>query len=229
VKVSVVMPVFNELERLPLTLANLQNLDWIYQIIVADGASTDGTREWLGRQPAVTVVDSPPGKGKQLNAGAGAAKGDLLLFLHADCLLPPGSAAALRRALADPQVAGGCFCVSFAEKHPRLLSLVAWSINLRTRVTRTATGDQGIFVRKDVFDSFGGCADWPLFEDVDLVRRIKQKGRFQVLSPRLTISARRHVRDGVIRTVLRIYVLRLGFWVGISPSVLKRWFNDDRA
>lgn len=227
-KVSVIIPVLNEYECLPAILASLKKQDWIHEVIVVDGGSIDGTRQWLERQSTARVLDSPPGKGRQLNAGARVSTGDLLLFLHGDCLLPPGAGARLRQALADQTVVGGCFSVSFAEKHPWSLRLVAWGINLRTRVTRTATGDQAIFVQREVFKSFGGCADWPLFEDVDLVRRIKRRGEFRVLSSQLTISARRYVCYGVFKTVLLMFALRLGFWVGVSPFTLKSWFDDVR-
>jgi rSAM/selenodomain-associated transferase 2 len=201
---------------------------WIHEVIVADGGSTDGTREWLASQKFIRLVDAPPGKGNQLNAGAHAASGDVFLFLHADCQLPPDSGEHIALALASPTVAGGCFEVRFNASRPRSLKMVAAGINFRSRLTRAATGDQGIFVRRSVFEEVGGCPDWPLFEDVDLVRRIKKAGSFAVLRSRLLVSPRRHLSRGVFRTVLLIYALRVAFWLGVSPFTLKKWFDDSR-
>jgi hypothetical protein len=112
--------------------------------------------------------------------------------------------------------------------HPRSLKMVAAGINFRSRLTRAATGDQAIFVRRSVFEEVGGCPDWPLFEDVDLVRRIKKVGSFAVLRSRLLVSQRRHLSRGIFRTVLLIYALRVAFWLGVSPFTLKKWFDDSR-
>jgi rSAM/selenodomain-associated transferase 2 len=226
---SVIIPVLNELQCLPQALADLERRDWVHEVIVVDGGSTDGTREWLGEQNIVTVVDAPPGRGIQINAGAKAASGDVLLFLHADCRLPCDAGEQVQKTLSSDSVLGGCFCVQFSESRPRPLELVATGINLRTRITHSATGEQAIFVRKRPFEKAGGCPDWPLFEDVELVRRVKKLGRFGVIRSRLTVSARRHLKDGVLRTVLFIYILRLAFWAGVSPFKLARWYQDPKA
>ncbi|HEX8871185.1 MAG TPA: TIGR04283 family arsenosugar biosynthesis glycosyltransferase [Candidatus Acidoferrum sp.] len=227
-KCSVIIPTLNEKEYLPGTLASLREQEWIHEVIVADGGSTDGTRAWLAAQDFARVVDAPAGKGNQLNAGAQAASGDVFLFLHADCRLPADAEAHIASGLRASDVAGGCFEVRFAASQPRSLKVVATGINFRSRMTRTATGDQGIFVRRRVFERVGGCPNWPLFEDVELVRRIKKVGRFAVLPARLCVSPRRHVARGVYRTVLLIYLLRVAFWFGVSPETLKRWFDDSR-
>lgn len=230
-KVSVVVPVLDELEYLPATLAALQRQGWIHEVIIVDGGSTDGTREWLDRGGCgnTKIVHAQSGRGRQLNAGAAAATGDTLLFLHADCLLPRDAGDRLQDALSLHQVAGGCFRVKFAQKRPRSLSLVAAGINLRTRITHSATGDQGIFVRRKVFEKIGGFRGWPLFEDVEFVRRMKVDGRFLVVPSRITVSARRHLKHGVFRTVFFIYALRIGFWVGIPPLVLANWYRHTGA
>ncbi len=222
---SAIIPILNERGLLPGLLAGLQGQVWIDEIIVVDGGSTDGTLEWLQQQDSVRTIQSPAGRGVQLNAGARAATGDALIFLHADCRLPADAGDLLRGALTHPRVAGGCFCVRFAQNAPRTLSLVAAGINLRTRLTRSATGDQGIFVRREVFERIGGFREWPLFEDVDLVQRIKAAGRFSVLPSPITVSARRHLRHGIFRTVCFIYALRVGFWAGIHPGKLANWYR----
>jgi rSAM/selenodomain-associated transferase 2 len=273
-KLSVVIPVLNERDSLPATIAALRackgiaesvssesvslevassksvSLDVVSsevsvsegvssqiistqiistQIIVVDGGSSDGTAEWVRAQPDVVLVNSPRGKGPQLNAGAALATGDTLLFLHADCFFSQPALDAMLSALSDAQVAGGAFHLRFAESRPRSLRLVAWGINLRAWLRGSATGDQGIFVRKAVFHAIGGAPDWPLFEDVELVRRIKRAGKFVVLKTPVAVSSRRYIQHGVLRTVLLIYALRLAYWLGVPPQRLKNWFRDARG
>ena len=225
---SVIIPALNEREHLPQTLAALKSQQGIHEVIVADGGSTDGTREWLAAQNFARVVDAPAGKGNQINSGAQAASGDVFLFLHADCQPPLDASEHIASTLMSQEVAGGCFEVRFTADQSRSLKMVAAGINFRSRLTQAATGDQGIFVRRRVFEKVGGCPDWPLFEDVELVRRVKKEGEFSVLRSRLLISPRRHLARGVFRTVLLIYGLRVAFWLGVSPFKLKKWFDDSR-
>lgn len=225
---SVIIPVLNERQALPQTLAALEAHDWIHEIIVVDGGSSDGTREWLARQPRLRVVDSARGRGNQLNAGARIATGDTFLFLHADCLLPPDARERLEQVLRSSGVAGGCFHVAFDRARPRSLRVVARGINLRSSITKSATGEQAIFVRRYVFEKMGGFSDWPLFEDVELVRRMKRHGKFAVIPSPVIASARRHVARGVYRTVLLGFALRAAYWAGVAPSTLKKWFADER-
>jgi len=227
-KVSVIIPVLNERECLPGTIAALSAHAWIHEIIVVDGGSGDGTREWLATESGVCVIDSYPGKGPQLNSGAAVASGSVLLFLHADTRLPVDAGQCLETALKDDAVVGGCFCVRFLESRPWTLRWVAAGINLRSRWRRSGTGDQAIFIRRATFQELGGCCNWPLFEDVDLVDRMKQQGEFVAMHSKLLVSARRYLMFGVLRTVLLIYALRVGFWLGASPLTLKRWFDDLR-
>jgi uncharacterized protein len=227
-QISVVLPVLDERECLPRSLAELRKQNWIHEIIVVDGGSTDGTREWLARQSDVRIADAPRGKGVQMNAGAGLATGNVLLFLHADALLPCDAGEQIRRAFQARAVAGGCFLVRLDETRPWALKTVSAGINLRARLTRSGTGDQAIFVRKSIFRQSGGCPNWPLFEDVELVRRIKRCGKFRVVRSPVTISARRYRRYGIVRTACLIYALRLAFSFGVSPFTLKKWFEDVR-
>ena len=163
------------------------------------------------------------------SASASGPSNHILLFLHADCLISQSAVDALLAALADPQLAGGAFYLRFAESRPRSLFFVAWGINLRARLRGSATGDQGIFVRRDVFQSIGGAPDWPLFEDVELVRRIRRVGKFTVLRTPVTVSGRRYIEHGVFRTALLIYFLRFAYWLGVPPHRLKNWFRDARG
>jgi len=198
-----------------------------HEVIVVDGGSTDGTQEYLRQQKHARVIETQPGRGNQMNAGARMATGDVLLFLHSDCVLPGTAPAQLREALTDQKTVAGCFLVRFAERS-HALRLVAWGINRRTLWTRTATGDQALFMRRSAYDLTGGFPSWPLFEDVEMVSRIKRQGRFVVLAKPVTISARRWTTLGVWRTTLMMYALRLGYHAGISPFKLKQWFADIR-
>lgn len=226
-RISVIIPVLNERELLPVVLQSLQ-YPWVHEVIVVDGGSGDGTREWLDCQNGIRVLRTSPGRGLQLNRGAQVASGDVLLFLHCDCQVSQDAGGLITSAMGDSEVGAGAFYVRFAEKYRRL-RLVAAGINLRTRLTRSATGDQGIFVRRSVFDQVSGFPEWPLFEDVEFVRRVKQRHKFGVVPARITISGRRHLRQGVLRTVLLIYLLRLAYFLGASPFTLKEWFNDHRT
>jgi rSAM/selenodomain-associated transferase 2 len=227
-KLSIIIPVLNERQQLPSMFTALKELE-PHEVIVVDGGSTDGSREYLGQERNVLVVNAENGRGAQLHAGAKVATGDVVLFLHCDCVLPPDGPQRISQALECDGIVGGCFLVRFAELHSISLRLVAWGINVRTRLTRTATGDQAIFVRRAIYEDAGGFAAWPLFEDIDLVARIKRRGKFVVLSTAVTISARRWLTYGVWRTTLLMYALRTGYYAGVSPFRLKRWFTDVRC
>jgi rSAM/selenodomain-associated transferase 2 len=161
-----------------------------------------------------------------MNAGAAAATGDIFLFLHADTRLPPEGAAAVRDALRDPRVAGGRFDVRLDSEHV-LLRAVEGMMNLRSRWTGICTGDQAIFVRRSAFEALGGYAEIPLMEDVEFTRRLKRRGRLAALRLRVTTSARKWERDGILRTILLMWALRLLDFVGVSPARLHRWYYPN--
>ncbi len=229
-KISIVIPVLNEMEDLPYTLQALTEFPGFDEIIVVDGGSTDGTRDWLSHYLPKNgrVIDGPRGRGNQLNAGARAATGDLLLLLHADTRLPATPVEQITVALAEDEVAGGGFYVRFLEREPWTLRVVEAGINLRTRLFRSPTGDQAIFCRQSAFVAAGGFPQWPIFEDVDLVRRLKRVGRLEIVPLPVATSARRYVAWGVLRTVILMYALRISFWIGVSPFRLHQWFKDVR-
>lgn len=180
--------------------------------------------------PGTSTAESTATKSVATKTIAASPPPDIcLLFLHADCVISQSAIDALHTALADQQLAGGAFYIRFAESRPRSLRFVAWGINVRARFRNSATGDQGIFVRKSVFESIGGAPEWPLFEDVELVRRIKQAGKFTVLRTPVTVSGRRYIEHGVLRTALLIYSLRFAYWLGVPPQRLKNWFRDARG
>jgi rSAM/selenodomain-associated transferase 2 len=229
-RISIIIPTLNERENLPETLRALAALSDLYEIIVVDGGSDDGTREWLSDHLPANgrMMDGPRGRGNQLNTGAEAATGDVVLFLHADTRLPTNAVRGITELLANADVAAGGFCVRFLEDEPWILRVVEAGINFRTRLFRSPTGDQAIFARRTAYVAAGGFAEWPIFEDVDFVHRLKRVGRFVIIPAQVTTSARRYVTWGVLRTVLLMYALRVGFWMGVSPFRLHRWFRDVR-
>jgi rSAM/selenodomain-associated transferase 2 len=158
-----------------------------------------------------------------MNAGAARARGEVLVFLHADTELPAKALLAIEAALDDPQVVGGRFDVRL-DGSCVLLRLVAALMNARSRLTGIATGDQAIFVRRCIFDSLGGYADIPLMEDVEFSRRLKRAGRTASLRLTVTTSARKWERDGLLRTIFLMWSLRLLYWLGVPPPRLHRWY-----
>ena len=211
---SVVVPTLDEAEALPATLAAARQ-PGVCEVIVVDGGSRDGTLA-VARPLADRVL-----------AGAAAARADVLLFLHADTRLPAGYAQAVAGALADPAVVGGRFDVRLdaAGLAYRALGRL---ISLRSRLTRVATGDQAIFVRRVVFERLGGYPLVPLMEDVALSRAMKRAGRVACLSETVTTSARRWQRHGVARTVLLMWALRAAYYAGVPPARLARVYPDAR-
>jgi rSAM/selenodomain-associated transferase 2 len=221
--VSIVIPTWREARNLGPLLAGLGADFARDEIIVADGGSDDGSREAVRGVPHVTLVDSPRGRARQMNTGARAATGEILLFLHADTRLPPGAREAIVGALGDRRVVAGRFDVRFDNPGPAF-RMIAALMNLRSRLSGISTGDQAIFVRRSVFEQLGGYGEIPLMEDVELTRRLKRAGRLAALRLRVTTAARKWEREGVVRTIVLMWALRLLYACGVSPARLHRWY-----
>jgi rSAM/selenodomain-associated transferase 2 len=217
---SIIVPVLNEAGALADALPHLAALRAQgAEVIVVDGGSADGSGEqW--RRVADRVVQSPRGRARQMNAGAAAARGDVLLFLHADTRLPGGALERIGTACRAGAV-WGRFDVSI-RGDARTLAMVAALMNLRSRLTGIATGDQAIFVRRDAFRDAGGYPDQPLMEDIELSRRLKRAGRPACLRDKVVTSGRRWERSGVWRTILLMWRLRLLYWLGVPADALAR-------
>ncbi|MCU0842339.1 MAG: TIGR04283 family arsenosugar biosynthesis glycosyltransferase [Thiobacillaceae bacterium] len=216
-RLSIVIPARNEAIGIVATLAALQPLRAAgHEVILVDGGSRDGTLV-LAAPFADRILTAPPGRARQMNAGAALAAGDLLLFLHADTRLPEGAAALVATALGTRT--WGRFDVRIAGR-PWLLRGVAWMMNRRSRLTGIATGDQALFVRRAVFTAVGGFPDQPLMEDIELSRRLKRRGPPACQRERVVTSGRRWEEQGLWRTILLMWRLRFDYWRGVPVQRL---------
>ena len=213
---SIIIPCLNEAEGIAGTLTALAPLRQRgSEVIVVDGGSTDDTVA-CARQHADLVVAAPRGRAAQMNAGAARARGSILLFLHADSVPPPEADALIVDGLNRTRRNWGRFDARIAGPHP-LLRAVERLMNLRSRITGIATGDQGIFVTRSLFTAVGGYPEIALMEDLALTKQLKRFGAPLCLRHRITTSARRWERDGVLRTILLMWRLRLAYWLGADP------------
>lgn len=216
-KLSVIIPTLNEADSIRQAVESALGLS-PYEVIVADGGSTDGTVA-MARELDCRVIECPRGRAVQLNAGAAASSGDVLLFLHADNWLVPEGRAQIERTLRSPLIPGGAFCHRI-DARGLLFRLVEAGDALRICVTRIAYGDQGIFLRREVFEALGGFPDVRLMEDVRLMKSLRDHGRLALLPGPLHISARRWHKHGAIRQTLRNWCLLTAEHLGIHPNRL---------
>lgn len=218
-RISIIIPALDEAAGIRDTLAPLQALRARgHEVVVVDGGSTDGTPE-LARPLADQVIASARGRARQQNAGAGAAAGDVLLFLHADTRLPEGADALVLDGLRGAGRGWGRFDVRLSGAHP-MLRVVERMMAVRSRLTGIATGDQAIFVRRDWFARAGGFPEIPLMEDVALSGTLRGMGRPLCLRARVVTSSRRWEQRGVWRTIALMWRLRLEFALGADPARL---------
>ncbi len=199
--------------------------DGLHQVIVADGGSRDDTAA-IARDRGVRVVTTAPGRGGQLNAGAAVADGEVLLFLHADTVLPQGALTAIQTALSDPAVVGGGFALSI-DSDDRFLRMVARTATWRSRRYGMFYGDQAIFVRRDALTAVGGFQAIPIMEDVALVRALRKRGRLALIEMPVITSARRWQRENPLYATLRNWVLIGLYSMGVSPHTLVRWYRPE--
>lgn len=220
---SIIIPVLDEAVSIESALAALSSCRRQgAELIVVDGGSCDGTAV-LARPLADRVLVAPCGRATQMNAGAAVARGDILLFLHADTQLPSDAGTLIRSGLVRSGRVWGRFDVQFDSGG--MLSLVAFLMNLRSRVTGIATGDQAIFVTRTAFESVGGFPPITLMEDVSFSARAKRISRPLCLRTRVTTSARRWRTRGVLRTVLLMWRLRLAYFFGADPARLAQHYG----
>lgn len=219
-RVSVIVPARNEPEALAILLPRLI-AEAPHEILVADGGNTP-VPQGLADHPRVTIVPCPPGRAVQMNTAAARATGEHLLFLHADTFPPQGFPGLIAKALATPGTAGGAFRFALRESFWGK-GLVESLTRLRGRLFKRPYGDQGLFLRRSVFEALGGFREWPILEDVEMVERLNGKGLFTLTRETAPTSARRWQGHGLLPTWLRHQRILLGYRLGLSPGRLAQW------
>lgn len=226
-RIAVIVPTLNEAAVIEDTLRTLQPLRAAgHLVVVIDGASSDATLA-LATPLADAVASAPRGRASQMNAGASATAARAYLFLHADTRLPEGAADAIAAALGGGQHVWGRFDIRIAGRS-RWLPIIAAMMNVRSRLTGIATGDQAIFVTRDAFAAVGGFPDWPLMEDIGLSRALKRLSPAAALRLRVITAGRRWDAQGPVRTIAFMWWLRLRFFLGAKPERLAARYSSVR-
>ena len=227
-QLSVIIPALNEAGCIRELCAALQPLrSRGHEVILVDGGSDDQTLA-LGKPLVDRILCSARGRALQMQAGAAAANGTILWFLHADTGVPDNPDQLILAALEHGRKDWGRFNVTLSDRHVVLRS-VAYLMNLRSCISAIATGDQGIFVRRSLYEQVGGIPSLPLMEDIALSRALKKHGRPVCIRQKLLTSARRWQKHGIARTILTMWGLRLAYFIGISPHHLAKYYATNRA
>jgi len=227
-KFSIIIPVLHEAERINDLIGHLRQLDpeKMSEIIVVDGAPEKDTLRAI-HDDEITKIFTEKGRARQMNAGAFAAKGDILIFLHADTELPLSVLRRMNEFISRNQYVGGAFDLGI-KSDKRIYRVIAFLGSLRSRLNRIPYGDQAIFVRRDYFNKIGGYKDVPLMEDVEFMRRIKRSGKKILIShDRVMTSARRWEEEGLTYCILRNWTLQILYFLGVSPHKLIKFYKSD--
>ncbi len=223
--ISIVIPTLNEEAHIATVLANIPPAPEV-EILVVDGGSQDTTVD-QARRCGVQVLLSPRGRARQMNAGAAIAKGEILLFLHADTRLPEAYDYYVRRILLQPDVAAGAFQLSI-DSHSRGLRFIEKMANWRSRYLKMPYGDQAIFLRAAVFHEIGGFPEMPIMEDYEFMQRLQKCGQIVIAQASVLTSARRWQELGILRTTCINQAVIIGYSLGISPSRLAQWYRGKQ-
>ncbi|MEH2460048.1 TIGR04283 family arsenosugar biosynthesis glycosyltransferase [Nostoc sp.] len=231
-RISIIIPTLNEAGNIKEAIATVRYANATTQrtkdieVIIVDAGSEDGTVK-IAQSLGIKVISSSPGRAIQMNAGAVAASGDILLFLHADTRLPTGFDDMIRTALQQPGIVAGAFNLRIDAS---LLSLrwVEWGVNMRSHFCQMPYGDQAIFLTKEVFQQIGGFLELPIMEDFELMRSLKRIGRIVIIPTPVVTSARRWLQKGVFKTTLLNQIVIIAYLVGISPKRICRWYRREK-
>ncbi|MFC1794568.1 TIGR04283 family arsenosugar biosynthesis glycosyltransferase [Planctomycetota bacterium] len=225
-KFSIVIPVLDEADRINALIGHLrkQSPEKFYEIIVVDGDPKGGTAKVIHDSKVISIT-AGQGRARQMNAGAAIAKGEVLIFLHADTLLPLNALNKISRVLENEKYVGGAFNLGI-DSDRLVLRYIAAGASLRSRINRIPYGDQAIFIRKSYFDMIGRFTEIPLMEDVDLMRRIKKRGdKIYIFSDQVMTSPRRWEKEGVIYTTIRNRILVGLYYLGVGPEKLVKYYS----
>ncbi len=224
-KISIIIPTLNESENIKATVASTQASTNV-EVIVVDGGSQDNTVD-IVQSLGVKLITGYQNRACQMNAGAMNATGDILLFLHADTLLPADFDAMIRTALQQPLNIAGAFALRINAPQTGL-RLVEWGVKLRSKWLQMPYGDQGIFITKQIFNSIGGFPELPIMEDFELMRYLKRLGKITFIPVPVTTSPRRWLKKGVLQTTLINQVVIIGYFLGVSPKKIRSWYRGEK-
>ncbi len=217
--ISIVIPTLNEADIIVNLINDLQQMMENVEIIVVDGGSTDSTVERI--KDTINLIQAPRGRALQMNAGAAAASGSILWFLHADCIPPHNAEQLIRDTLKDDSIVGGGFRWGLlGEKW--YYGLVTICAHIKNQIRRNLFGDMGVFVRAKVFNKLGGFANIPFLEDVEFNNRLKKQGKTVIVKEIIYSSDRRLLIKGPIRTFIRNHVIKTAYKLGCSPNILQK-------
>lgn len=223
-KVSVVIPVLNEADIIQKTLIQFNNEPDI-EVIVVDGGSQDKTIQLVQELGIKVILSAQSGRANQMNVGAGIARGDILLFLHADSQLPYGYPQIITASLSQPETIAGAFELAI-DAQSYSLRLIERIVNWRSHFLDLPYGDQGIFLKASIFQEVGGFKNIPIMEDFELIQRLKKIGRITIVSKRIITSGRRWQKLGVLKTTIINQLIIIGYYLGISPTKLANFYRQ---
>lgn len=218
---SVIIPTLNEADCIQRTLSPVLNRQDV-EVLVADGGSSDQTQAFVESMGA-SLLSFPAGKARQMNGAASSARGGIFLFLHADTELPPSWRQEVLNLLEDENVMLGAFQLAI-DQPGRGLRIIEKAANLRSRYLSLPYGDQALFLRAEIFRELGGFPEIPIMEDFELVRRARRRGRIAIAAGAVKTSGRRWRKRGLIRTTLLNWSIVVGYYLGLSPERLARWY-----